>query len=62
LGNLQNFKFRVLQSTKMNWAGGAARRGKPIMFYILVGNSEGKRMLGRPCRDGKIIWKMVVRK
>jgi hypothetical protein len=41
--------IRMIKSRKMRWAGHVARmRAKRNTYRILVGNSEGKRPLGRP--------------
>jgi hypothetical protein len=41
----------MIKSRKMRWAGHVAPMGKMNAYRILVGNSEGKRTLGRPrCR------------
>jgi hypothetical protein len=46
----QNF-IRVTKSRKMRWAGHVAHMGSMKNAYrILVGKSEGKRLLGRPRR------------
>jgi hypothetical protein len=44
--------IRMIKSRSMRWAGHAARMvEKRNAYRILVGNSEGKRPLGRPrCR------------
>ena len=40
--------FRVIKSRRMRWAGHVARMGERRGIYrVLVGNSEGKRPLGR---------------
>jgi hypothetical protein len=36
------------KSRRMRWAGHVARMGKRNTYRILMGNSEGKRPLGRP--------------
>jgi hypothetical protein len=42
---------RVIKSRRMRWAGHVARMEKGSGVYmVLVGNSEGKRPLGRPRR------------
>jgi hypothetical protein len=41
----------MIKSRRMRWAGHVARMGvKWNAYRILVGNSEGKRLLGRPRR------------
>ena len=43
--------MRVIKSRRMRWAGHVARMGERRGVYrVLVGNSEGKRPLGRPRR------------
>jgi hypothetical protein len=44
--------IRMIKSMKMRWAGHVARMGaKWYAYWILVGNPDGKRSLGRPrCR------------
>ena len=43
--------FRVIRSRRMRWAGHVARMGERRGVYrVLVGKSEGKRVLGRPRR------------
>jgi hypothetical protein len=40
-----------IKSRRMRWAGHVARMGeKRNMYRLLVGNPEGKRLLGRPRR------------
>ena len=42
---------RVVKSRRMRWAGHVARMGEGIVVYrVLVGKPEGKRLLGRPRR------------
>jgi hypothetical protein len=44
-------KIRMIKSSRMRWAGHVVRMGGTRNAYrILVGNSEGKRPLGRPRR------------
>jgi hypothetical protein len=53
LHNLYNSSsiIRVIKSRRIGWAGHVARMGKKRNAYrILVGKSEGKRLLGRPRR------------
>jgi hypothetical protein len=41
----------MIKSRRMRWAGHVARMGEKRNAYrILVGNPEGKRLLGRPRR------------
>jgi hypothetical protein len=43
--------IRIIKSRMMRWAGHVARMGEKRNSYkILVGKSEGKRLLGRPRR------------
>ena len=45
---------RVMKSRRMRWAGCVARMGKKKGVYRgLVGNPEGRRLLGRPKRRWK---------
>ena len=47
---------RVVKSRRMRWAGHVARKGEDRGLHrVLVGKPEGKRPLGRPRRDGRII-------
>jgi len=47
---------RVIKSRRMGWAGHVARMGeKRGVYRVLVGNPEGKRPLGRPGVDGRLI-------
>ena len=43
--------FRVTKSRRIRWAGHVARMGaRRCVYRVLVGKSEGKRLLGRPRR------------
>jgi hypothetical protein len=43
--------IRIIMSRRMRWAGHVARIGeKRNVYRLLVGNTEGKRPLGRPRR------------
>jgi hypothetical protein len=43
--------IRIIKSRSMRWAGHVARMGENRNAYrILLGNPEGKRLLGRPGR------------
>jgi hypothetical protein len=54
---------RVVKSIRMRWAGHVARMGEERGVYrALVGKSEGKRPLGRPDVDGRIILRWILRK
>jgi hypothetical protein len=47
---------RVMKSRRMRWAGYVTRMGEGRGVYrVLVGNPEGKRPLGDPGVDGRII-------
>ena len=39
--------FRVIKSRRMRLAGHVARRGRRVVYRVLVGKPEGKRPLGR---------------
>jgi hypothetical protein len=55
---------RVIKSRRMKWAGYVARMGEErgVTCRVLVGNSEGKRPLGDPDVDGRIILGWIFRK
>ena len=54
---------RVVKSRRMRWAGHVARMGKGRgMHRVLVGKPEGKRPLGDPDVDGRIILRWIFRK
>jgi hypothetical protein len=41
--------IRQIKSRRMRWAGHVARMGEErIVYRVLVGKPEGKRLLGRP--------------
>jgi hypothetical protein len=40
--------IRIIKSRRMRWAGHVARMEKRNTYRLLVGQSEGKRPLGRP--------------
>jgi len=47
---------RVIKSRRKRWAGRIARMGERRGVYrVLVGKPEGKRPLGRPSIDWRII-------
>ena len=47
---------RVVKSRRMRWVGHVARMGEGRGVHtVLVGKPEGKRPLGRPRLDGRII-------
>ena len=53
---------RVVKS-RMRWAGYVARMGEGRDVHrVLVGKPEGKRPLGRPRLDGRIILRWIFRK
>ena len=48
--------IHVIKSRRIGWAGRVARMGeKRGVYRVLVGNPEGKRPLGRPGVDGRLI-------
>ena len=54
---------RVVKSRRMRWAGHVARMGEGRDVHrVLVGKPEGKRPLGRPDVDGRIILGWIFRK
>jgi hypothetical protein len=54
---------RVIKSRKMRWAGNVTRIGEGRGVYrVLVGGPEGKRPLGRPSVDWRIILRWIFRK
>jgi len=51
---------RVIKSRRMRWAGLVARMGEGRGVYrVLVGKPEGKRPLGNPGADGRIILRWI---
>jgi len=53
----------VMNSRRVRWAGHLARVGERRGEYrILVGKSEGKRELGGPGVDGRMILRWILRK
>jgi hypothetical protein len=53
---------RVIKSKRMRWAGHVARMGEGrVVYRVLVGRSEGKRLLGRPRRRWEDNIKMDLR-
>jgi hypothetical protein len=54
---------RVVKSRRMRWAGHVALMGEERGVYrVLVGKPEGKRPLGDPDVDGRIISRRIFRK
>ena len=54
---------RVVKSSRMRWAGHVAPMGEGRGVYrVLVGKPEGKRPLGNPAVDGRIILRWIFRK
>ena len=54
---------RVVKSRRMRWAGHVARMGEGRDVHrVLVGKPEGKRPLGDPDVDGRIILRWIFRK
>ena len=54
---------RVVKSRRMRWAGHVARMGEGRGVHkVLVGKPEGKRPLGDPDADGRIILRWIFRK
>jgi hypothetical protein len=55
--------IREIKSRRMRWAGHVARMGGGRdAYWILVGRPEGRRPLGRPSTDGRIILKWIFKK
>jgi hypothetical protein len=53
---------RVIRSKRMRWAGHVARTGERRGAYrILGGRSEGRKHLGDPGVDGRIILKWILK-
>jgi hypothetical protein len=49
--------------SKIRWAGNVARVGeKRGVYRVLVGKPEGKRPLGEPGLDGRIVLRWICRK
>ena len=54
---------RVVKSRRMRWAGHVARMAEGRGVHrVLVGKPEGKRTLGDPDVDGRIILRWIFRK
>ena len=55
--------FRVIKSIRMRWEERVARMVERRGVYrVLVGKPEGKRPLGRPSVDGRIILRWIFEK
>jgi hypothetical protein len=55
--------IRVIKSRRMRLVGHVARMGeKRVAYRILVGRPDGRRPLGRPRPNGRIILKSVFKK
>jgi hypothetical protein len=54
---------RVVKLGRMRWAGHVARMGEERGVHrVLVGKPEGKKPLGEPDIDGRIILRWIFRK
>jgi PAS domain-containing protein len=54
---------RVIKSRRMRWAGHVACMGEGrVVYRVLVGKPEGKRPLGRPRRNGRIVLGWIFKK
>jgi hypothetical protein len=54
--------IRMIKSRRMRWTGHIARMGGKMTAYrIMVGTTEGKRLLGRPRRRWVNSVKMILR-
>jgi hypothetical protein len=54
---------RVMKSRRMRWAGGVARIGEwRVAYRILVGETEGERLLRRPRRTWEDDIQMILQK
>ena len=55
--------MRVVKSRRMRWAGHVARMGEGrVVRRVLVEKPKGKRLLGDPDVDGRIILRLIFRK
>jgi len=53
----------IIKSRRMRWVGHVTCMGERRCIYrVLVGKPEGKRPLGRPGIDGRIILRWIIRK
>jgi len=51
---------RVIKLRRMRWAGHVVCMSEERGVYrVLVGKLEGRRLLGRPCVDGRIILERI---
>jgi hypothetical protein len=58
--NCSPYSMRVIKSRRPRWAGHVARLGERRGVYMtLVRKPEGKRQIGRPRLDGRIILRRV---
>jgi hypothetical protein len=54
---------RMVKSRRMRWALHMAHMGEDrVVYRVLVGKPEGKRPLGKPRADGRIILRWIFRK
>jgi hypothetical protein len=51
---------RVIKLRRMRWVGHVARMGEGDVYSVFVGRSEGRRLLGRPRRRGRITLRWTV--
>ena len=55
-------KVWVIKSRIIRWAGHVAHMGERRGVYtVLVGKPEGKKHLGDPCVDGRILFRWIFR-
>jgi hypothetical protein len=58
-----NMNFKKVQGNFLRWAGHVSRMGEGRGVYrVLVGKPEGKRPLGRPRLDGRIMLSWIFKK
>ena len=54
---------RLIKSSRMRWAGHVARMGEErVVYRVLVGKLEGRRLLGRPRRRWAVILERISRR